>query len=106
MGSTVASSCRWAVRWHLEEAVEPSRGTWGDVQALYDEGVTLILLSGEIDLALGPELEAARRTAADRPERSAGWVFEERSHRASAWLRRTFGECGQASQGLVVAGRE
>lgn len=40
----------------------------GDVQVFFDPGVTIVLLSGEVDLALGPELEDAGRDAIDRGE--------------------------------------
>jgi anti-anti-sigma factor len=45
---------------------EPPSGVAGDVQVFFDEDSTLILLSGEIDLALGPELEEAGRDSIDR----------------------------------------
>ena len=38
----------------------------GDVQVFFDPGLTVVLLSGEVDLALGPELEDAGRDAIDR----------------------------------------
>jgi anti-sigma B factor antagonist len=38
----------------------------GDAAVFFDEAVTLILLSGEVDLALGEDLEYAGRDAIDR----------------------------------------
>ena len=38
----------------------------GDAVVFFDEAVTLILLSGEVDLALGDDLEFAGRDAIDR----------------------------------------
>ncbi len=55
-----------AISEELAEGYEPPTGVTGDVQVFFDEGSTLILLSGEIDLALGPELEDAGRDAIDR----------------------------------------
>ena len=57
-----------AISDELLEAVEPPQGATGDVQVFFDHQVTLIMLSGEIDLALGPELEDAGRDAIDRDE--------------------------------------
>jgi anti-anti-sigma factor len=44
----------------------PGRSGVGDATVFFDDGVTLILLSGEIDLALGDDLEYAGRDAIDR----------------------------------------
>jgi anti-sigma B factor antagonist len=51
----------------------PSSGPWpserpgvGDAAVFFDEVNTLILLSGEVDLALGDDLEYAGRDAIDR----------------------------------------
>lgn len=52
----------------LTEGAWPPAGTAGDVQVFFDERETLIRLSGEVDLALGPELEDAGRDAIDRGE--------------------------------------
>jgi anti-sigma B factor antagonist len=38
----------------------------GDAVVFFDDGVTLVLLSGEVDLALGDDLEYAGRDAIDR----------------------------------------
>ncbi|MDP9220526.1 MAG: STAS domain-containing protein [Actinomycetota bacterium] len=38
----------------------------GDAAVFFDEAVTLIMLSGEVDLALGEDLEYAGRDAIDR----------------------------------------
>jgi anti-sigma B factor antagonist len=40
----------------------------GDAVVFFDEGLTLVLLSGEVDLALGDDLEFAGRDAIDRGE--------------------------------------
>jgi anti-sigma B factor antagonist len=44
---------------------DPSAGS-GDATVFFDEDVTLIMLSGEVDLALGDDLEYAGRDAIDR----------------------------------------
>jgi anti-sigma B factor antagonist len=57
-----------AISDELAEVLEPSAGGSGDVQVFFDQRSTLIRLSGQIDLALGPELEDAGRDAIDRGE--------------------------------------
>jgi anti-sigma B factor antagonist len=44
----------------------PGRAGAGDASVFFDEGVTLIMLSGEVDLAIGDDLEYAGRDAIDR----------------------------------------
>ena len=44
----------------------PGRPGAGDASVFFDEGLTLIMLSGEVDLALGDDLEYAGRDAIDR----------------------------------------
>jgi anti-anti-sigma factor len=44
----------------------PAEGQPGHLAVAYDEGLTLVQLSGEIDLALGPELEEVSREAIER----------------------------------------
>jgi anti-sigma B factor antagonist len=55
-----------AISDELVGGVMPPEGQVGDVQVFFDPDVTLIMLSGEVDLALGPELEDAGRDAIDR----------------------------------------
>jgi anti-anti-sigma factor len=43
-----------------------AHGRPGDVSVVFDDGVTLIILSGEIDLALSADLEDAGREVIDR----------------------------------------
>ena len=57
-----------AISGELTAGFLPPEGAAGDVQVFFDEHETLIRLSGEIDLALGPELEDAGRDAIDRGE--------------------------------------
>jgi anti-sigma B factor antagonist len=38
----------------------------GDASVFFDDGTTLVMLSGEVDLALGDDLEYAGRDAIDR----------------------------------------
>lgn len=46
---------------------QPSgRAGTGDAAVFFDDDVTLVLLSGEVDLALGDDLEFAGRDAIDR----------------------------------------
>lgn len=40
----------------------------GDVSVFFDDGVTLVRLSGEVDVVLGADLEHAARDAIDRYE--------------------------------------
>jgi anti-anti-sigma factor len=47
--------------WHPKE-----RPGAGDAAVFFDEGITLVMLSGEVDLALGDDLEYAGRDAIDR----------------------------------------
>jgi anti-sigma B factor antagonist len=47
--------------WHPTE-----RPGSGDAAVFFDDGITLIMLSGEVDLALGDDLEYAGRDAIDR----------------------------------------
>jgi anti-sigma B factor antagonist len=44
----------------------PGRSGAGDASVFFDEGLTLIMLSGEVDLAIGDDLEYAGRDAIDR----------------------------------------
>jgi anti-anti-sigma factor len=55
-----------AISEELAGDFESLDGVAGDVQVFFDADGTLILLSGEIDLALGPELEDAGHDAVDR----------------------------------------
>jgi anti-sigma B factor antagonist len=55
-----------AISDELVGGIESPEGQVGDVQVFFDPDVTLIMLSGEVDLALGPELEDAGRDAIDR----------------------------------------
>jgi anti-sigma B factor antagonist len=48
--------------------MQPGRSSAGDATVFFDAGVTLIMLSGEVDLALGDDLEYAGRDAIDRGE--------------------------------------
>jgi anti-sigma B factor antagonist len=48
--------------------LQPGRSGGGDATVFFDDGVTLVMLSGEIDLALGDDLEYAGRDAIDRGE--------------------------------------
>jgi anti-sigma B factor antagonist len=48
--------------------MRPGHSGAGDATVFFDEGVTLIMLSGEVDLALGDDLEYAGRDAIDRNE--------------------------------------
>jgi anti-sigma B factor antagonist len=48
------------------DSARPGPSGAGDATVFFDDGVTLILLSGEIDLALGDDLEYAGRDAIDR----------------------------------------
>jgi anti-anti-sigma factor len=48
--------------------MRPGHSSAGDATVFFDAGVTLILLSGEVDLALGDDLEYAGRDAIDRGE--------------------------------------
>ena len=45
---------------------QPDEGLPGDVSVFFDEDLTLIILTGEIDLSLGADLEYAGRDAVDR----------------------------------------
>jgi anti-sigma B factor antagonist len=47
--------------WHPTE-----RPGSGDAAVFFDDGITLVMLSGEVDLALGDDLEYAGRDAIDR----------------------------------------
>jgi anti-sigma B factor antagonist len=47
--------------WHPKE-----RPGAGDAAVFFDDGITLVMLSGEVDLALGDDLEYAGRDAIDR----------------------------------------
>jgi anti-sigma B factor antagonist len=47
--------------WHPTE-----RPGSGDAAVFFDDGITLFMLSGEVDLALGDDLEYAGRDAIDR----------------------------------------
>ncbi len=55
-----------AISDELVGGLEPPEGHAGDVQVFFDPDVTLIMLSGEVDLALGLDLEDAGRDAIDR----------------------------------------
>jgi anti-anti-sigma factor len=44
----------------------PGHSGAGDASVFFDEGLTLIMLSGEVDLAIGDDLEYAGRDAIDR----------------------------------------
>jgi anti-anti-sigma factor len=44
----------------------PDHSASGDASVFFDDEVTLVLLSGEVDLALGDDLEYAGRDAIDR----------------------------------------
>jgi anti-anti-sigma factor len=57
-----------AISEELAEGHEPSTHVAGDVQVFYDDDGTLIVLSGEVDLALGPELADAGRLATTRAQ--------------------------------------
>lgn len=48
--------------------MQPGHQGAGDATVFFDAGVTLIMLSGEVDLALGDDLEYAGRDAIDRGE--------------------------------------
>lgn len=56
-----------AISDELDAGDAPPAGPIGDVQVLTDEHGTLVQLFGEVDLALGPELETAGRAAVDGP---------------------------------------
>jgi anti-anti-sigma factor len=57
-----------AISEELAEGHEPPTHVAGDVQVFYDDDGTLIVLSGEVDLALGPELADAARLATTRAQ--------------------------------------
>lgn len=58
-----------AISEELAEGHEPPTHVAGDVQVFYDDDDgTLIVLSGEVDLALGPELADAGRLATTRAQ--------------------------------------
>ncbi len=45
---------------------QPDEGLPGDVSVFFDDDITLVILTGEIDLSLGTDLEYAGRDAVDR----------------------------------------
>jgi anti-sigma B factor antagonist len=50
----------------FDGSLPPGGAGAGDASVFFDEDVTLIMLSGEVDLAIGDDLEYAGRDAIDR----------------------------------------